>query len=72
MQCTVRMDAGRPALHNQKERRAFFLLLLFFWSTAAFVPLVRLSVKQLFHSHVAACFISVSLKEGGAPGLRSC
>lgn len=54
------MDGGRTALHNQKGRGLI-------WPTTAFVLLVRLSVKQLFHFHFVVCFISASLAEWEVP-----
>lgn len=58
------MDVGRAALHNQKGRGLI-------WPTSAFVLLVRLSVKQLFHFHFVVRFISVSLTERATPAARS-
>lgn len=58
------MNVERAALHNQKGRGLI-------WPNSAFVLLVRLSVKHVFHFHFVARFISVSLTERETPAEQS-
>lgn len=70
MQCTVWMDAGRPALHNQKERRAFFSASSFIFGPP--LPLSHLSGCLLNNYFTLTSLRALSLCHSEKEERRGC